>query len=122
VKTINHYIGGGPVAEAPPVWADVHDPALGTVSGRVALGGSDAVAHAVRIAADAQAEWGAASLGVRQQVLLDFVRLVQENRDALATIITSEHGKTLADAHGEITAGVDVAKFASGTKQGLIQL
>lgn len=114
MKTINHYIGGGPVAEAPPGWADVHDPALGTVSGRVALGGGDAVARAVRVALDAQTEWGAASLGTRQQVLLDFVRLVQENRDALAAIITSEHGKTIADAHGEINAGVDVAKFASG--------
>ncbi|MEV0797522.1 CoA-acylating methylmalonate-semialdehyde dehydrogenase [Kribbella sp. NPDC050281] len=114
MKTINHYIGGGPVAEAPPVWTDVHDPALGAVSGRVALGGGEAITHAVRVAGDAQAEWGTASLGRRQQVLLDFVRLVQENRDALAATITSEHGKTLADAQGEINAGLDVAKFAAG--------
>jgi malonate-semialdehyde dehydrogenase (acetylating)/methylmalonate-semialdehyde dehydrogenase len=114
VNTINHYIDGVRGTEEPPAWADVHDPALGTVSGRVAMGGAEAVDRAVRSAVAAQAEWADTSLGVRQQLLLDLVWLIEDNRDELAMLVTSEHGKTLADAHGEIGAGLDVAKFAAG--------
>jgi malonate-semialdehyde dehydrogenase (acetylating)/methylmalonate-semialdehyde dehydrogenase len=114
VKTINHYIDGTPVETEPPAWGDVYNPARGRVSGKVAMGGADAVAAAVRAGLAAQPDWAEASLGTRQQVLLDLVRLIQENRDRLADLVTAEHGKTLADAHGEINAGLDVAKFATG--------
>jgi malonate-semialdehyde dehydrogenase (acetylating) / methylmalonate-semialdehyde dehydrogenase len=114
VNTINHYIDGVHSTEEPPAWADVHDPALGTVSGRVAMGGAEAVDQAVRSAVAAQAAWADASLGTRQQVMIDLIRLIEDHRDELALLVTSEHGKTLADAHGEIGAGLDVAKFAAG--------
>jgi malonate-semialdehyde dehydrogenase (acetylating)/methylmalonate-semialdehyde dehydrogenase len=114
LKTINHVIGGAPVPDEPPAWGDVFDPARGIVTGRVAMGGADAVDRAVKVALDAQPGWRDTPLGARQQVLLQLVRLVEEHRDELAELITGEHGKTLADAHGEINAGLDVAKFACG--------
>jgi malonate-semialdehyde dehydrogenase (acetylating) / methylmalonate-semialdehyde dehydrogenase len=114
VKTIQHYLDGSLSEEEPEAWADVHDPALGTVSGRVALGGADVVDRAVKVALDAQARWQEESLGRRQQVILELIRLIEQSRDELAQLITSEHGKTLADALGEINAGLDVAKFAAG--------
>jgi malonate-semialdehyde dehydrogenase (acetylating) / methylmalonate-semialdehyde dehydrogenase len=114
MKTINHHIGGAVVGTEPAAWGDLHNPAYGRVSGKVAMGGVEAVADAVAVGMAAQLDWADAALGTRQQVLLDLVRLVRENRDDLAAIITAEHGKTLADAHGEINAGLDVAKFAVG--------
>jgi malonate-semialdehyde dehydrogenase (acetylating)/methylmalonate-semialdehyde dehydrogenase len=113
-RTISHVIGGAIVDDEPPAWGDVFDPARGTVTGRVALGGADAVDRAVAAALDAQPAWRDTPLGARQQVLLQLVRLVEEHRDELADLVTGEHGKTLADAHGEIDAGLDVARFACG--------
>ncbi|MHA6617030.1 CoA-acylating methylmalonate-semialdehyde dehydrogenase [Pseudonocardia sp. DLS-67] len=114
LRTISHVIGGAIADDEPPAWGDVFDPARGTVTGRVALGGSDAVGRAVAVARGAQPEWRDTPLGARQQVLLRLVRLVEEHRDELADLVTGEHGKTLADAHGEIEAGLDVARFACG--------
>ncbi|MFI5609985.1 CoA-acylating methylmalonate-semialdehyde dehydrogenase [Amycolatopsis sp. NPDC051903] len=114
MKNIQHFVGGAPVQAEPPAWADVHDPALGSVSGRVALGDTGIVDQAVKVALDAQGAWGEESLGARQQVMLEFIRLVERDRDALAEIVTGEHGKTIADARAEVNAGLDVAKFAAG--------
>ncbi|HWD06021.1 MAG TPA: aldehyde dehydrogenase family protein, partial [Amycolatopsis sp.] len=114
MKTIQHFVGGALTETEPSAWADVHDPALGAVSGRVALADADTVDQAVKVATDAQAAWGEESLGVRQQVMLEFIRLVERSRGELAELVTSEHGKTLADARAEVDAGLEVAKFAAG--------
>jgi malonate-semialdehyde dehydrogenase (acetylating) / methylmalonate-semialdehyde dehydrogenase len=114
VKTIQHYLRGALVEDEPEAWGDVHDPAVGTVSGRVMLGGAATVDRAVKVASDAQAAWQEESLGSRQQVILELIRLIEAHRDDLALLVTSEHGKTLADARAEVTAGLDVAKFAAG--------
>ncbi|MFC0111378.1 CoA-acylating methylmalonate-semialdehyde dehydrogenase [Kibdelosporangium aridum] len=114
VKTIRHFIDGASTQDEPPAWGDVHDPALGSVSGRVALGDAAAVDQAVKVAVDAQAAWQEESLGTRQQVMLQLIRLIERDRDELAGLITSEHGKTIADARAEVNAGLDVAKFAAG--------
>jgi malonate-semialdehyde dehydrogenase (acetylating) / methylmalonate-semialdehyde dehydrogenase len=114
LETINHVIGGAPVDDEPPEWGAVYDPARGIVSGRVAMGGADSVDRAVKVALDAQPAWRETPAGARQQVLLQLVRLIEEHRGELAELVTGEHGKTLADAHAEIDAGLDVARFASG--------
>ncbi|OLT00120.1 methylmalonate-semialdehyde dehydrogenase (acylating) [Pseudonocardia sp. CNS-004] len=114
LSTVNHFIGGSVVDDEPPSWGHVFDPARGAVAARVAMGGAAAVDRAVKVALDAQAGWRDTPLGARQQVMLQLVRLVEEHRDELAELITGEHGKTLADAQGEIGAGLDVAKFATG--------
>jgi malonate-semialdehyde dehydrogenase (acetylating)/methylmalonate-semialdehyde dehydrogenase len=114
VKTIQHYIGGSYSDDEPESWGEVHDPALGEVSGRVALAGAAVVDRAVKVALDAQAAWQEESLGTRQQVILELIRLLETHRDDLARLITGEHGKTLADARAEVNAGLEVAKFAAG--------
>ncbi|WP_434533184.1 CoA-acylating methylmalonate-semialdehyde dehydrogenase [Amycolatopsis carbonis] len=114
MNTIQHFVGGAFVQDEPAAWADVHDPARGAVASRVALGDAGAVDQAVKVALDAQAAWAEESLGVRQQVMLEFIRLVERSRDELAELVTGEHGKTLADARAEVNAGLDVAKFAAG--------
>ncbi|MDT7725695.1 MAG: malonate-semialdehyde dehydrogenase (acetylating) / methylmalonate-semialdehyde dehydrogenase [Actinomycetota bacterium] len=114
MKTIQHFIGGSLSEDEPEAWADVHDPAHGAPSGRVALGGAAAVDLAVKVALDAQAAWQEESLGARQQVILELIRLIEQNRDELALLVTSEHGKIFADARAEVNAGLEVAKFAAG--------
>jgi malonate-semialdehyde dehydrogenase (acetylating)/methylmalonate-semialdehyde dehydrogenase len=111
---IDHWSDGGPYAGTSGRFADVTNPATGRVSGRVALA-SASDAEAVIAAADAAAqEWGHTSLARRTQVVFAFRELLNARRGELAAIITSEHGKVLSDALGEISRGQEVVEFACG--------
>src|ERR1700748_830884 len=50
----------------------------------------------------------------RARVLFRFRDLLEKNTDRLAAVITSEHGKVLDDARGEVTRGLEVVEFATG--------
>ncbi|HET9999211.1 MAG TPA: CoA-acylating methylmalonate-semialdehyde dehydrogenase [Nocardioides sp.] len=112
--TIDHWSNGATYAGTSGRFADVTNPATGRVSGQVALA-STSDAEAVIAAADAAAlEWGRTSLARRTQVLFAFRELLNSRRGELAEIITSEHGKVLSDALGEIARGQEVVEFACG--------
>ena len=112
--TIDHWSNGASYAGTSGRFADVTNPATGRVSGQVALA-SAGDAEAVIAAADAAAlEWGRTSLARRTQVLFAFRELLNSRRGELAEIITSEHGKVLSDALGEIARGQEVVEFACG--------
>ena len=53
----------------------------------------------------------------RARVLNAFLGLLNEHRDTLAAMITSEHGKVFSDAQGEVTRGIDIVEFACGIPQ-----
>jgi malonate-semialdehyde dehydrogenase (acetylating)/methylmalonate-semialdehyde dehydrogenase len=112
--TIDHWSNGATYAGTSGRFADVTNPATGRVSGQVALA-SASDAEVVIAAADAAAlEWGHTSLARRTQVLFAFRELLNARRGELAEIITSEHGKVLSDALGEIARGQEVVEFACG--------
>ena len=58
--------------------------------------------------------WSNLSLARRQAVLFKFRELLDARKGELAEIITSEHGKVLSDALGEISRGQEVVEFATG--------
>jgi malonate-semialdehyde dehydrogenase (acetylating)/methylmalonate-semialdehyde dehydrogenase len=53
----------------------------------------------------------------RARILARFLELLSEQRDALAALITSEHGKVFSDAQGEVTRGIEIVEFACGIPQ-----
>ena len=73
--------------------------------------------RAVAAAAAAFPRWAAVPPPQRARVMFAFRELVDGHMDELATIITAEHGKTLADARGSITRGLEVVEFACGIPQ-----
>jgi malonate-semialdehyde dehydrogenase (acetylating)/methylmalonate-semialdehyde dehydrogenase len=111
---LTHFVGGKPVSGASGRFADVFDPSTGTVQARVPLASADEVAEAVGIAADAQLEWARWNPQRRARVLMKFVDLVRSEEDSLARLLSSEHGKTVADARGDIQRGLEVVEFAIG--------
>ncbi len=113
LKTIGHWIGGAPEAAAER-FGDVHDPATGQVTARVAFASAADVDRAVRAAREAFAGWSAASLSKRTTVLFRYRELLTARRDDLARIVTGEHGKTFDDARGEVQRGLEVVEFACG--------
>jgi malonate-semialdehyde dehydrogenase (acetylating)/methylmalonate-semialdehyde dehydrogenase len=80
----------------------------------VVLGTSADVDAAVSAARAAFPAWAQTSVTARAQLMFRFRALVDEHTDELAAIIASEHGKTLADARGEVVRGREVVDFVCG--------
>ncbi len=114
---VAHWIDGAEVAGTSGRSAPVFNPATGIVSAEVDLASSAEVDTAVATAAAAAKQWRSASLSRRSAVLFAFRQLLHDNADELARIVTAEHGKVLADAHGEIARGLENVEFACGVPQ-----
>lgn len=111
---LDHWIAGGPDAGSSTRTGPVYDPALGVVAKEVRLASGADVDKAVATAKEAFATWGRTSIAKRQQVLFGFRELLNQRKDELAAILTSEHGKVLGDAAGEVARGLEVVEFACG--------
>lgn len=110
---IRHLIAGAETGE-PTRTGPVFDPATGERQHEVVLGSRADVESAIAAARAALPGWRATSLTKRADVLFRLRHLLTERRDELAAIVTSEHGKVLSDAAGEIGRGLENVEFASG--------
>ena len=108
------WIGGKAVAAKTTRYGEVTNPATGEVIRHVPLGNAADVDAAVAAAAAALPSWRASPPLRRARILMRFRELMEAHRKDLAKIITQEHGKTLADAEGEVTRGIEVIEFATG--------
>src|SRR5690242_10750196 len=104
---ISHWIDGSVVAGTSGRTSPVYNPATGLQTAEVDLASRAEVDRAVASAKAAAREWRTASLSRRSAVLFAFRGLLAANADELAKIVTSEHGKVLADAAGEIARGLE---------------
>ena len=111
---IGHYIDGQHIAGNGEQKGDVFNPATGAVQAQVRFATESEVQHAISAAAEAFPAWFATSPLKRARIMFTFRELLEKNSEALARAITLEHGKTLSDAHGEITRGLEVVEFACG--------
>jgi malonate-semialdehyde dehydrogenase (acetylating)/methylmalonate-semialdehyde dehydrogenase len=114
MERIEHWIGGVLTAGTSGRVGPVFNPATGEQTAEVDLANRQEVGRAVEIAAEAAKQWRRASLSKRSAVLFKFRELLAERSGDLAAIITSEHGKVLSDAAGEIARGLENAEFATG--------
>ncbi|MET3136302.1 malonate-semialdehyde dehydrogenase (acetylating)/methylmalonate-semialdehyde dehydrogenase [Undibacterium sp. GrIS 1.2] len=114
IETIPHFIAGARVDTDSGRYADVYNPALGVPIARVVMASSADVDKAVAAAAKAFPAWANTPPLTRARVLFRFLHLMQENADRFAGILTREHGKTFADAQGEVARGIEVVEFACG--------
>ena len=112
--TLHHWLNGATYEGSGGRFSDVTNPATGEVSAQLALASEDDVQAAVAAASAAFPGWRDTSLARRVQVLFAFRELLNARADELAAIITSEHGKVLSDARGEVARGQEVVEFACG--------
>jgi len=113
-RTIRHRIGGEETSGASSRTSPVYDPATGEVQAEVLLAEPGDVDAAVAAAREAFAEWSQASLSRRAKIIFAFRELLNEHVEELARIVSSEHGKVLEDAKGEVLRGLEVVEFACG--------
>ena len=114
MRTVGHFVGGAHVEGRSGRYAEIFEPMTGEVVGRVALATREEVRFAVENASVAQASWAATNPQRRARVMMRFLDLVAREMDALADLLAREHGKTVADARGDIQRGVEVVEFACG--------
>ncbi|MFZ6003504.1 MAG: CoA-acylating methylmalonate-semialdehyde dehydrogenase [Actinomycetota bacterium] len=111
---IPHFLAGRPHPGTSGRHAPVHDPATGRVTAQVDLASVEEVDDAVAIALEAQRAWRDVPLARRVHILFAVREAVVGAEDRLAELITAQHGKTLADAAGEVQRGLECIEFACG--------
>ncbi len=114
MSELTHYIGGKHVNGTSGRFADVYNPATGEVQAKTPLASKSELDAAVANAAAAQPAWAALNPQKRARVLMKFVDLLHRDMDKLAEALSSEHGKTIPDAKGDVIRGLEVAEFCFG--------
>ena len=117
MRQLTHWIDNKRVDWPTKNWGDVFDPATGQVQARVALASGEQVDAAVQSSKAALESWRNVSLAKRTEIIFSFRDLVAENRDEIAEMLVSEHGKVFSDALGEVQRGLEVIEFACGIPQ-----
>ena len=114
MRRIQHFIDGELRAGTSGRLSDVYDPATGEVQAQVDLASATEVDQVVASASKAAIEWGESSLTQRTQIMFRFRELLAARTDDLAQVISSEHGKVVSDAAGEVARGLENIEFACG--------
>lgn len=114
MTTHGHFINGKAVAGDSGRFHDVFNPTTGEVQSQVALASTAEMTRAVDAAEKAFPGWAATNPQKRARVLFKFKELVEKDMDNLAKMLSSEHGKILPDARGDVIRGLDVVEFACG--------
>ena len=114
MRTVPHYISGKTVEGQSGRFGDIYNPSTGEVQAQVQLATQDELSEAVAVALAAQQGWSATNPQRRARVMFKFKELLEANMDELAAILSSEHGKVIADSKGDIQRGLEVIEFACG--------
>jgi malonate-semialdehyde dehydrogenase (acetylating)/methylmalonate-semialdehyde dehydrogenase len=114
IAAIPHWIGGKAVAGAATRHGDVFNPATGAVTAQVPFASAAELDQCVQVAKAALPRWAATPPLQRARVMFRYRQLLEANADRIAETITSEHGKTVSDARGELIRGLEVVEFACG--------
>jgi malonate-semialdehyde dehydrogenase (acetylating)/methylmalonate-semialdehyde dehydrogenase len=114
LKTVTHWVDGKACTSGSGRSGSVWNPATGEVQAKVHFAGKEDVDRAVASAKNAFPEWRATPLSRRAETMFRVRELLDRNRRRIAELITSEHGKTLADATGEVARGIENIEFACG--------
>lgn len=114
MKKIGHYINGKHVAGTSTRLGDVYDPARGEVQAQITFATADETSAAISAAQAAFPAWATTPALRRARIMFKFKALLDEHANDLAEAISLEHGKTISDARGEVTRGIEVVEFACG--------
>src|SRR5689334_11741598 len=119
MRDIIHFIGGKAYQGVGIRTSDVFNPNTGEVQAKVHLGSTADIDTAVQAGLKAFPEWSSVNPQRRARVMFEFKRLVEARMDELAELLSSEHGKVIADSKGDIQRGLEVIEFACGIPHAL---
>ena len=114
MREVKHFIAGQATRGVATRDGDIYNPSTGQIQATVCLGGEADMQAAVDAAKKVQPEWAVTNPQRRARVMFAFKQLLEDNMDKLAAMLSSEHGKVIADAKGDIQRGLEVIEFACG--------
>ena len=114
MRRIDHFVNGKLMESGSGRFGDVFDPNTGEVQAKVGLASASEVEAAIASASAAQPDWAATNPQRRARVMFEFKRLIERDMQPLAELLSSEHGKIIADSKGDIQRGLEVIEFACG--------
>ena len=113
MRKIQNYINGSKTNISQKELS-VQDPSTGEEIAKVVLSSKDDFKKAIESSKKSQIEWANTTPLKRSRILSNYKNLIEKNINDLAEIVSKEHGKTLADAKGSVTRGLEVVEFACG--------
>ena len=113
---LGHYIDGNEVSGGERNY-DVFDPATGEINKKVAIADTDTYERAVIAAQSAFPAWRQTPPQKRAQIMFRFKQLLEEFADDICHLITTEHGKVIDDARGELNRGIEIVEYACGISE-----
>ena len=117
MRQIDHFISGGAGSSATGRTHRVWNPSTGEAQAEVPLGDAALLDRAVANAMKVQPEWAATNPQRRARVMFRFKELIEANMQEMAELLSSEHGKVIDDAKGDIQRGLEVIEYACGIPQ-----
>ena len=117
MRSVNHWVGGKHLPSQSGRSGNVWSPETGEPQAHVDFAGVAEVDRVVEAAHAAFPAWRATALSRRSEILFKLRELVDANRREIAQLVSSEHGKTMADAMGEVARGLENIEFACGAPQ-----
>ena len=111
---LRNWIGGQWVEASTSESETVPNPATGEALAYVPLSTQADVDAAVSAAKAAWADWRQVPVPRRARILFKYQQLLIEHWGSLAELITSENGKSYAEAYGEVQRGIECVEFAAG--------
>jgi len=115
MRQVDHFIVAD--SPAPTRKAKIWNPSTGEVQAEVPLAGRDLLDTAIETAKRVQPQWAATNPQKRARVMFKYKELVEANMQSLAELLSSEHGKTVPDAMGDVQRGLEVIEYACGIPQ-----
>jgi malonate-semialdehyde dehydrogenase (acetylating)/methylmalonate-semialdehyde dehydrogenase len=93
VRAISHFINGQQTTGTGTVTSPVYNPTTGQVQAILENGDPAIVADAVVVAQAAQRAWAAVNPQIRARTMFMFKGLIEEHKQELVHLMSSEHGK-----------------------------
>ena len=117
MRTIDHHLAPGVPAGDAARRHQVWNPSTGEVQAEVALGDAALLDRAVAKAREVQPGWAATNPQKRARVMFAYKELIEANMQSLAELLSSEHGKVVDDAKGDVQRGLEVIEYCAGLPQ-----
>jgi malonate-semialdehyde dehydrogenase (acetylating)/methylmalonate-semialdehyde dehydrogenase len=117
VPKVKNFINGVFEESKATKWIDLYNPATNEVICQVPQSTPEELKRAEEGAKAAFKTWREVPVQQRQRVFFNFQKLIRDNTEELAKSITTEQGKTLADARGDVFRGLEVVETCCSVSQ-----
>ncbi len=113
MELVKHYIGGQEI-DGGSRRGKIYNPATGEQISEVALGDNNVIEKALKSSTEALEKWKYTTPSKRASIMFSYKKLLEDNSDHIAELVSKEHGKTIEDAKGSLQRGIEVVEFACG--------